>query len=82
MPPLLAKDGRVLFPHRSKGLDFAAFQAVGQLGVGGRALIHVEGKEGPLYAGELERARQFAGLILERAKSSERADIKKRLWAR
>jgi hypothetical protein len=27
--------------------------------------FHVEGKEGPLYAGEIERAQAWAAMILE-----------------
>lgn len=39
--------------------------------LGGKRIIppetfHVEGSEGPLYDGEIERAKQWAGLILER----------------
>ncbi|HSF83943.1 MAG TPA: flavodoxin family protein [Anaerolineales bacterium] len=44
--------------------------------LGGRRIVpaeifHVTGREGPLYAGELERAREWAGLILERAEKKD-----------
>jgi hypothetical protein len=39
--------------------------------LGGKRVVppetfHVEGREGPLYEGEIERARRWAALILER----------------
>ena len=42
--------------------------------LGGKRIVppetfHVKGREGPLYDGELERAREWAGLILERLKA-------------